>query len=79
MCVHVVLWAYRTTCKNLTVQAPFRLAYGVEVVMHMEYIMPSLHIETFTGMVDHRALEEQLTQLMELEEERFLVGFHQQV
>lgn len=32
-----------------------------------------------TILADHGALEEQLAQLEELEEERFLVGFHQQV
>jgi len=30
-------------------------------------------------MMDHRVLEERLVELDELEEERFLVGFHQQV
>lgn len=47
--------------------------------MPMEYIVPSIHIETFTGMVDCEALEEWLAPLIELEEERFLAGFHQQV
>jgi len=48
--VHVpmVLWAYRTTCKKLTGQMSFRLVYGVEVVMPMEYIVPSLCIVAFT-------------------------------
>lgn len=41
--------------------------------------MPSLRIVAFMGMTDHRALEERLVKLAELEEERFLVGFHQQV
>ena len=45
----------------------------------MEYIVPSLRIEILIGMVDHRALEERLTQLEKLEEEWFLAGFHQQV
>ena len=47
--------------------------------MPMEYIMPSLCIEALTGMADHKALEERLAQLEELEEEWFLEGFHQQV
>lgn len=43
----------------------------------MEYIVPSLQIVAMIGMVDHGALEERLAQLEELEEEQFLVGFHQ--
>lgn len=54
---------------------PFRLVYEVEVVMPMEYIVPSLHIEKLIGMTDRGALEERLVQLDELEEESFLVGF----
>lgn len=46
------------------------------MVMPMEYIVPRLCIETLIEMVDHETLEEWLTQLMELEEEQFLIGFH---
>lgn len=60
-------------------QTPFRLVYGVESVIPMEYIVPNLCIIVLTGMIDSEALEERLTQLEELEEEWFLVSFHQQV
>lgn len=74
-----MLWVYRATCEKLTGQTPFRLVYGVEVVRSMEYIVPGLCIAASTGMVDRRTLEEWLAQLTELGEDRFLVGFHQQV
>ena len=79
MRVSVVIWAYRTTCKKLTGQMPFRLVYGIKAMILMEYIVPSLCIVEFTRMEDHEAMEERLAQLEEQEEDRFLAGFHQQV
>ena len=74
-----ILWAYRTTCKKLTTQTPFKLVYGLEVVVSMEYLVPSLRIVVFTDIDDTRAIHERLSQLVELEEDRFIAGFHQQV
>lgn len=79
MRILVVLWAYRMTYKKLIGETPFRLVYGIEVVMPMEYIVSILRIVALTEMADRETLEEWLTQLMELEEDYFLVGFHQQV
>jgi transposase InsO family protein len=77
--VPIVLWAYRTTCKKLTMQTPFKLVYGLEAVVPMEYLVPRLRIETFIDMDDTSVVQERVVQLVELEEDRFIVGFHQQV
>ena len=71
-----MLWAYRTTCKKLRGHTPFKLAYGQEVVMPMEYIIPSLKIAALTDMADEETVNERLVNLVELEEDRFIAGFH---
>ena len=67
------------TCKKLTRQTPFRLVYGHEDVILMEYIVLSLRIVVTTEMTDVNAIEEILSQLLQLEEECFVVGFQQNV
>ena len=47
--------------------------------MPMEYIVPSLRISTFTEMDDPAAFNERMAKILELEEDRFIVGFQHQV
>ena len=47
--------------------------------MPMEYIVPSMCIVVATGLDDAEALEEGISQWIQLEEDHFIAGFHQQV
>ena len=45
----------------------------------MEYIVPSLRIAAITKMTDIGTIEERLAQFVQMEEDRFIAGFHQNV
>ena len=45
----------------------------------IEYIVHSSLMVVFTGMFDIGMIKKMLSQFLQLEEDRFIVGFHQQV
>ena len=59
----------------MTGHTPFRLVYGQEAVMPMEYIIPSLKISAFTEMDDSAIIKERLENILHLEDDRFIAGF----
>jgi hypothetical protein len=77
--IPAVLWAHKTTCKKLTGQTPFRLVYGREAVVPLEFLVPSLCVASITNITERGIVKEILNQLMEMEEDRILARFHQEV
>jgi hypothetical protein len=55
------------------------LVYVLEVVVPMEYSVPSLRIFAFRYMDDTSVVRERLARMVKLEEDRFVAGFHQHV
>jgi transposase InsO family protein len=47
-----VLWDYKTTYKKLTWKTPFRLVYGHEAILPLEYSIPIMCIEAITNMTE---------------------------
>lgn len=66
------LWAFRTSYKVTTGMAPFRMAFGLEAVVPMEFMVPSLRIAVEERMPMEESREERILKLVTLEEERQL-------
>jgi stalled ribosome rescue protein Dom34 len=63
----------------LTGHTPFRLVYGQEEVVPLELLVPSLHVAAITNMTERGIVQDRLNQLMIMEEDMILEGFHQEV
>jgi hypothetical protein len=74
-----VLWVCRTTCKNFTGHTPFKMVYSQEEVVPLELLVTSLHVAAITQMTERGVVQERLNQLLTMEEDQILAGFHQHV
>ncbi|XP_059076953.1 uncharacterized protein LOC131876154 [Cryptomeria japonica] len=71
-CLPSVLWAYKMTYKVTTGQTPFQLMFGQEVVVPVEFMVPSLRITIDNRVGDMESLQEKLYALSKLDEKRMM-------
>ena len=73
------LWAYRTAYKVTTNQTPFRLAYGQEAVVPLEFMVPSLRMAVDHDLDYNEVLRSRLDKLLTLDEHRQRAIWSQQI
>ena len=64
------LWAYRTSFKTSIQSTPFRMAFGLEAVMPIEFQVPSLRVQVKARLPEAQSEQYRLEQLLELGEDR---------
>ncbi len=64
------LWAFRTAYKVSTGMTPFRMVYGLEAIVPMEFVVPSLRIAIQHKLSDEDSSVFRQEQLLQLDEDR---------
>ena len=63
-----VLWTYRTTRRRSTIETPFSMSYGTEVVIPIETGFPTLRTQSFNPNDNDKLLERSLDLIEERRE-----------
>ena len=64
------LWAFRTAFKVSIGLTPFKLVYGLEAMVPMEFVTPSLRIDLTERLLLEESLQNRVEELLSLEEDR---------
>ncbi|MCO5615055.1 hypothetical protein L7F22_069343 [Adiantum nelumboides] len=64
------LWAFRTAFKVTTRMTPFKSVYGLEAVVPMEFLVPSLRVAVQQKLSPEESVNYRKEQLLKLEEDR---------
>lgn len=64
------LWAYRMAFKVVTGLTPFKLAFGMEAITPVEYVVPSLRLAVQERLLPEDSLVYRLDAIAVLDEDR---------
>ena len=65
--LHSALWAYRMAYKTAVGSTPFDLVYGINAILPMEFLVPTLCVASDLGWTGHE-LSERVEELEKLDE-----------
>ncbi|MCO5599314.1 hypothetical protein L7F22_053415 [Adiantum nelumboides] len=65
------VWAFRIAFKVATRMTPFKLVFGIEAVVPMEYVIPSLRLSVQHWMSPEDSISHRQKELLKLEEDEF--------
>ncbi|MCO5549244.1 hypothetical protein L7F22_002711 [Adiantum nelumboides] len=75
MNLHAALWAYRVSFKTALNVTPFNLVYGLDAILPIEFLLPTLRIARDLEWTRHE-LSERLEDLEKLDEQRLMAIAH---
>ena len=65
--LHSVLWAYRCAYKTALGTTPFNLVYGLDAILPIEFLIPTLRVATQLERTEHK-LSNRIHELDQLDE-----------
>ena len=65
----MVLWAYRTAYKTSIGTTPFNLVFGLDAILPIEFLIPTLRVATQMNWTGYE-LSERIDDLEKLDEDR---------
>ena len=67
--LHLAIWAYRVAYKTAIGKTPFNMVYGLEAILPMEFLIPTLRVAKELNWIGHE-LSSRLDKLETLDETR---------
>ena len=64
------LWAFRTSYKVATEMTPFKMTYGLEAIVPMEFLVTSLRLVVQEKLTMEESREHRIQELLKLEHKR---------
>ncbi|MCO5592761.1 hypothetical protein L7F22_046764 [Adiantum nelumboides] len=76
MNLHAALWTYRVSFKTALNATPFNLVYGLDAILPIEFLLPTLRVAMDLEWTGHELSERLVEDLEKLDEQRLMAIAH---